>query len=212
MGSQRSRGFAVLVLALAWSSTAGHTTPPAERPPTEAIALQRRAVAAAEASSKAAQRSAEAALRNARVAESQVLWARAGVLIASLALFGPYLILLGQRALNRRGARTAAQSAVEASSLACRRARDSHAGKSRSDGEVWADLTALSVTRNVVDVELRRAEAGHELLLELSGAYQTNFAIRDALQMRLTEAKPRNLGLSDQILAGLEDRLAQSSR
>lgn len=183
----------------------------------ETLVLQRRAVVAAEASSIAAHRSAEAskrsadaAVKNADTAAAQVWWTRWGVIIANIALFGPYLLLLWQRALNRRSAREAAQSAIEASNSACRRARDNNLRVDRQNSEIWPDLTALSVARNVVDVQLRRGEAGHALLLGLSNAYQTNFAVRDALQMRLAEANPRNLPLSNVILEQLEERISNS--
>jgi hypothetical protein len=184
--------------------TYAHTPTPTTDP--RVLAFQQRQVEAAEGARKAADRSAVAAETNARMALSQVDFTRGGVLVA---LFGPYLAVLFSRWRERVSAREVAQSAVDDSIAACRRALR-HKSANLGNQELWRDLTELAATRNLVEVAMKGGKGGRSHLVALSRAYQLNFAVRDALKARETgRTTPPNLTFSDQVLGSVEDRIVR---
>ncbi|MQS00266.1 hypothetical protein, partial [Gluconobacter aidae] len=167
----------------------------------EKLSLTKRQVEAAEGSRRAAEQSAEYSQISSNVAKKQIFWTRIGSLLSFFALLGPYGVLWTNRWWTQRGANSSAQDAIEQSAKACREARDQNMNQNaRSDQDIWIELTALSAARNVLKVRLDSGAAGHEHLSAVSQCLQINFAMADALQMRLSTASKKDLPLSDRIL------------
>ncbi|MFT8710541.1 MAG: hypothetical protein ABF820_14040, partial [Sporolactobacillus sp.] len=175
----------------------------------EKLSLTKRQVEAAERSSRAAEQSAEYSKVSSNIAKKQIFWTRIGSFLSFFALLGPYGVLWINRWWTQYGANSSAQAAIEQSAKACREARDKNMNQSaRSDQDIWIELTALSAARNVLKVRLDSGAARHEYLSAVSQCLQINFAMADALEMRLSKAdSKKNLPLSNQILSGLEKRL-----